>query len=279
MKATKIILAALFLAAATTEVSAQKMKLNLTSGSTMEFNASEVKNIEFEEAAKDTTSSTTTDDGTYHNGHEYVDLGLPSGLKWATCNVGAENSYDYGDYYAWGETETKSDYRTSTYKWYATSTVKSTDADGFVTSVTYSGYTKYVSQSSASRDGYKGFYDDKTTLDAEDDVAHVKWGGNWRMPTSREFVELESKCTWTFVSLNGKTGYKVTGPNGKYIFLPAAAFHGGSQYAGSYGNYWSSLLGMDYSHNAMYLYFNGSRSLNMSGDYRTEGRSVRPVCE
>ena len=100
-----------------------------------------------------------------YNGHEYVDLGLPSGLKWATCNVGASSPEVYGGYYAWGETEEKSSYSWSTYKW----------CNG-----SYDTMTKYCTSSSY------GTVDNKTTLDPQDDVAHVKWGGRWRMPTLEE---------------------------------------------------------------------------------------------
>ena len=118
-----------------------------------------------------------------YNGHEYVDLGLPSGLKWATCNVGASSPEDYGDYYAWGETETKSTYNWSTYKWCNGSS---------------STLTKYCTDSS------RGTVDDKTTLDLEDDVAHVKWGGDWRMPTRQNYSELIYNCIWEWTTQGGQ---------------------------------------------------------------------------
>ena len=195
-----------------------------------------------------------------YNGHEYVDLGLPSGIKWATYNVGATKPEDYGGYYAWGETEEKNDYSWSTYKWCNDS---------------YDRQTKYCTSSSY------GTVDNKTTLDPEDDVAHVKWGGTWRMPTKAEQDELCNNCTWIWATQNGVNGYKVTGPNGNSIFLPAAGYRDGTDlnYSGSYGYYWSSsLYEGDSSYNACILYF-GSSGYDWSSYSRYYGHSVRPVLE
>ncbi len=177
------------------------------------------------------------------NGHEYVDLGLPSGLKWATCNVGASLPEEYGDYYAWGEIETKGKY--SQFK-----------------SKTYGKRMSDVSGNSTY------------------DVARAKWGGSWRLPTKKELEELESKCKWEWVTINSKKGYKVTGPNGNSIFLPAAGFRDGSSLddAGEYGFYWSSTPYESGNSGAYYLYFDSSyRYVNWYIRYR--GRSVRPVSE
>ena len=188
------------------------------------------------------------------NGHEYVDLGLPSGLKWATCNVGASKPEEYGGYYAWGETEEKSDYDWSTYKW----------CRGNRDTI-----TKY------------GLFDNKTVLDPRDDVAHVKWGGSWRMPTEAEQWELHYDCTWTWTTQNGVKGYKVTGPNGNSIFLPAAGYRYGTvvEVRGSRGYCWSSSLDSSNSDLASCLdiYRDDYTSLFCYG--RSYGRSVRPVCE
>lgn len=189
------------------------------------------------------------------NGHEYVDLGLPSGLKWATCNVGAKNPWEYGGYYAWGETEEKSDYSCSTYK---------------LCNGSYDNMTKYCTSSSY------GTVDYKAVLDPEDDVAHVKWGGTWRMPTKAEQDELRNNCTGTWTTLNGVNGYKVTGPNGNSIFLPAASGRCGTETGDSNGSYWSSLLYSDNSSNAYFLYFDSCYYL-WGNDYRYYGGSVRPV--
>ena len=135
------------------------------------------------------------------DGFDYVDLRLPSGTLWATCNVGASSPTECGNYYAWGETEEKSDYDWYNYKW----------CYGNCYSL-----TKYCTYS------YYGYVDNKTVLDPKDDVAHVKWGGSWRMPTFEEQKELLHECSWEWTELNGVNGYRVTGPNGNSIFLPAA---------------------------------------------------------
>ncbi|MBR5238500.1 MAG: fimbrillin family protein [Paludibacteraceae bacterium] len=204
--------------------------------------------------------STTSGSG-YENAYAYVDLGLPSGLKWATCNVGADYPEDYGDYFAWGETEPKTNYSWSTYKY-------GTGEDQL---------TKYCDNDWHGKDG---FTDDKTVLDLEDDAAHVNWGGAWRMPTNAEQNELRTKCTWTRTKQNGVNGYIVTGPNGNSIFLPAAGYKGGSSLydAGTYGCYWSSSLGANYPYNGIYMYFT-SDNKGSSNQYRYCGCSVRAVCE
>lgn len=206
-----------------------------------------------------------------------VDLGLPSGLKWANMNVGATSMTDYGDYFAWGETEGynsgKTTFTKENYKFYKTeSTV---DADGF--DITYYGYTKYV-PSKYSDKGFKGFYDDKTELDLEDDAAHANWGGNWRMPTIFEVKELLNNCSWVWVRLNGVNGYKVSGTNGNYIFLPASVLY---TYYESFdsGLYWTKTT---YDGDCSYiLTFDSSYcSLNPYSYKRWDWPShIRPVCE
>ena len=189
--------------------------------------------------------------------HEYVDLGLS--VKWATCNMGASSPEEYGDYYAWGETETKSTYDWNTYKW----------CKGSENTL-----TKYCTDSDY------GTVDNKTVLDPEDDVAHVKWGGNWRMPTDAEMTELRENCTWTWTTHGGKNGYKVTGPSGNSIFLPAAGCRllDSSLYsAGSYGSCWSSSLDAGFPYRAWYVYFGSSDVYRYYGS-RFCGLSVRPVC-
>ena len=192
--------------------------------------------------------------------HEYVDLGLPSGIKWATCNVGASAPEEYGGYYAWGETETKDDYGWDTYKW-----CKGSEDT----------MTKYCTQSKY------GTVDNKTVLDPEDDVAHVKWGGNWRMPTLDDLQALHLLCTWTWTTQSGTNGFKVTSnSNGNSIFLPATGFRSdsGLRLAGSEGFCLSGTLGyFDYS--GYYFEFD-SRGRDYYYDYhsgRDFGRPVRPV--
>jgi uncharacterized repeat protein (TIGR02543 family) len=189
--------------------------------------------------------------------YTWIDLGLPSGTLWATMNVGATSPEDYGDYLAWGETQPKFYYNWSNYKW----------CNGSSTT-----QTKYCTSSSY------GTVDNKTTLDLADDAANANWGGNWRMPTIAEQNELRntSYTTWTWTTLNGVNGYKVTSKiNGNSIFLPAAGCRYGSSLdgAGSYGYFWSRSLNTDDSEGAYGLGFSsGSR-----GYYRDYGRSVRPV--
>ena len=123
------------------------------------------------------------------NGHEYVDLGLSSGLLWATCNVGASSPEEYGNYYAWGETTTKAEYTDEN------SLHIGKNMDG----VDISGDEQY-------------------------DAATANWGDNWRMPRYTDFEELVNECTWTWIAQNGVNGFNITGPNGNSIFLPAAGF-------------------------------------------------------
>ncbi len=190
--------------------------------------------------------------------HAYVDLGLPSGLLWATCNIGADKPEDYGDYFAWGETATKDSYSWYTYKW----------CNG-----SYNNLTKYNS------DPDYGTVDDKTMLEPADDAAHVNWGGDWRMPTLDEMEELEDNCTWEWTAQGGKDGYCVTGSNGNSIFLPAAGCYYGDSisYAGSDGYYWSSLHGDGYPFGSYDLGFD-SVYLGKNNYDRYYGHSVRPVC-
>ena len=194
----------------------------------------------------------------YVNGHAYVDLGLS--VKWATCNLGATTPAEYGDYFAWGETITKTDYSWDTYKY-----CKGTDTT----------ITKYCT---ISRYGNNGFIDNKIVLDLEDDAAYVNWGGSWRMPTDDELTELREQCKWRWTTHNGVQGYKVVGPNGNSIFLPAAGRmdEGTLYYAGSYGYYWSSSLSTGSPRYAYYVSFNSG---GVDYWWRYVGRSVRPVCQ
>ena len=194
--------------------------------------------------------------GKSSNSHEYVDLGLS--VKWATCNVGANNPEDDGDYFAWGETEPKDVYDWSTYKWCNGSS---------------STFTKYN-----TRSGY-GTVDNKTQLDLSDDAARANLGGSWRMPTDAEMTELRTNCTWTWTTQNGVKGYKVTSKsNGNSIFLPAAGYRYDSALssAGSGGYYLSSSLRTDYPVSAYVLCFL-SDGVNRYTNGRNRGHSVRPV--
>ena len=195
---------------------------------------------------------------------EYVDLGLS--VKWATFNVGAKVPEDYGYYYAWGEIESKSTYNWSTYKY----------CDGSQTTL-----TKYCNDSSY---GNNGFTDTLTILDISDDVAHVKWGGNWRIPTKEEYTELIDSCTWTWTTHNGVVGYMVTsnrtGYTDRSVFLPAAGRNNtsGLNSSGVRGNYWTNTLYEDKIPNvAWYLDFNESKRLTGDAKPRYVGCTIRPV--
>ena len=194
------------------------------------------------------------------NGHEWVDLGLPSGTKWATCNVGANDPEDYGYYFAWGETAPKSRYDKNSYKWCVAST---------------SSFTKYCTSYS------DGTVDNKTTLDLSDDAAYVNWGTSWRMPTKAEQEELSntSYTTWTSTTQNGVKGYKVTSKsNGNSIFLPATGyFEYSTLLSVGYGGYfWSNSLEYISSY-ACSLGFYGMKEGFVFTEYRYYGQSVRPV--
>ena len=190
-----------------------------------------------------------------------VDLGLS--VYWGTTNIGASKPEDYGDYYAWGETEPKESYSWSTYKF-------GTSSSG--------PFFKYNTS-----DSY-GTVDNKTVLEPEDDVASVKLGGEWRMPTDAEWTELRTKCTWTWTTNYNGTGVKgqiVTATNGNSIFLPAAGYRRDTKLydAGSYGYYWSSSLNTDKPSIAWYVNINSGTVRRRDYGYRSYGQSVRPVSE
>jgi hypothetical protein len=191
--------------------------------------------------------------------HEYVDLGLPSGLLWATCNVGADTPEAYGDYFAWGETTTKDTYGWSNYQ----------HCNGSDYAL-----TKYCYNSSY---GYNGFTDNLTTLQPEDDAATANWGSGWRMPTKAEFAELLDHTTMTVTTQNGVNGWLFTAKNGSgnSLFLPAAGCRWGDELggAGGWGAYWSSSLSTGSTTNAFYFDFEWFVDVFS----RFYGCSVRPV--
>lgn len=174
------------------------------------------------------------------NGHQYVDLGLSSGLKWATCNVGADSPEDYGNYYAWGETETKAEYTEDN-------------------SVTYGQQLNDISGN------------------AQYDAAAANWGGSWRMPTRDEITELMYNCSWTPETQNGVDGFKVTGNNGNYIFIPASGYRDGSS-SYIYGEcyYWSSTP-HQYSNDYSYILYSDYEYQSEDMNYRYRGLTIRPV--
>ena len=210
------------------------------------------------------------------NGHEYVDLGIS--IKWATCNVGADNPWDYGDYFAWGETETKSDYSWSTYKW----------CNG-----SYNTLTKYNAD------------DNKKTLDPDDDAATANWHGAWRMPTYEEQEALRDSCYWEWTTnynekgVSGYIVYKVKSnkdmgkKKGKgssitteaayslsdtHIFLPATGYYDrGLESAGLLGRYWSASLYEIGQADVWHIRFFYSDYVDVVESGRAGGLCVRPV--
>ena len=187
------------------------------------------------------------------NGHEWVDLGLS--VKWATCNVGAKTAEEYGNYYAWGETKPKDAYSGSS-------------------SVTYG-----LNNSDLKA---QGIIDEDGNLTSSYDAAAANWGGDWKMPTIAEMNELESKCTWEWIKQNGVRGYKVTGPNGNFIFLPAAGCWSYTSFTdGScgYTYYWSSTHDSSTSNYTAFLKFDSGSHGVFYGNICYYGCSVRPVRE
>jgi len=223
----------------------QTVELNFRNGNKVQYNVSELQDIRFIED---------------EDKHEWVDLGLPSGTKWATCNVGANSPEEYGDYFAWGEVTPKDVYNWETYRYYNGS---------------YDTMTKYCANSS---NGYNGFTDGLTELLPEDDAATANWGAPWHMPTHEQQQELMDNCTREWTMQGGVNGTLVTGPNGNTFFLPAAGRRWGDElnYAGGLGGYWSSSLSPRSDSDAYSVYFYSDY-----WDYwvsRHYGQSVRAVC-
>lgn len=194
------------------------------------------------------------DDGKIQ-GHEYVDLGLS--VKWATCNVGADNPEDYGQYFAWGETSPKNEYTVDNYQHW-------NDADG-------NGIWGY-GESTINSD---------ISGDAQYDAATTNWGGGWRMPTREECQELVDYCEWEWTQVNGINGARVTGPNGSCIFLPAAGYRNGSSLGnvGYYGGFWSSTPRDTSAGAGAYFFDFGSGDESVGSGGRVNGFTVRPITE
>lgn len=186
------------------------------------------------------------------NGREYVDLGLPSAIFWATVNVGSANPEEYGQYFAWGELEEKENYKQETYF----------DADFSIYNLTGG----------------------KTVLESAHDAVLPLWGGSWRMPAADELKELIDECTWTWTTKNGKYGYKVQGKaqgyTDKSIFLPAGGYHSYSYTSrvNSTGNYWSNTLSADDVESAIYLNVSSDTRVTTTRS-RYDGLNIRPVIE
>lgn len=193
---------------------------------------------------------------------EAVDLGLPSGLKWASFNLGASKAEESGYYFAWGETQPKDVYNWSTYQ---------LCAEG-----TYNTLTKYCNDSSR---GYNGFTDGKNVLDLEDDAANFNLGGGWRMPTLEDITELINNCSWLWINQENVDGYQVTSKsNGNSIFLPVTGQMKENTRTGNGGAYYSSTLANDPGVARLLAFSKSSYYTNVAVD-RPFGLAIRPVCD
>ena len=192
--------------------------------------------------------------------HTYVDLGLPSGTLWATCNLGANLPEEYGDYFAWGETQPKDNFSWTNYQYCMGS---------------FNTLTKYCNNPDI---GYNGFTDNLTTLEPSDDAATANWGDDWRMPTDEEWQELYQNTTVTWTTRNGVNGRLFTASNGNSLFLPASGYRNEStpEATGIIGDYWTSSLDTDYPSGALSFFFNSS-NYYISFCNRLYGRNVRAV--
>ena len=210
----------------------------------------------------DPQNDSIIDNGDTINVHDYVDLGLPSGTLWATCNIGADTPEDFGDYFAWGETAPKDVYDWKSYRY------------GQIVNGCFA-MTKYCTDSLW---GLDGFVDNLTVLEPDDDVATVAWGKDWRMPTKDEWEELYRNTTCIWVTQNGVDGRLLTGCNGNSIFLPATGFRLDGELIGpSLGIYWSSSLHTGFPERGWSFHYDLDEC-HMCGTYeRSRGQVVRAV--
>lgn len=225
---------------------ANYMQVNTTDGKKIVYAMDDVEKVKFDDVD-----------------HSYVDLGLPSGTLWATCNLGANKPEQAGDYFAWGETEPKDVYDWNTYK-YATVTI-----DGELDSL--SRYTL--------GNKYSGEIDSLSVLLPEDDAATVNWGSEWCMPTYDQMDELMKNCEYKFTEVNGVTGAKFTAKNGNSIFFPAAGRYNGSKRVllGENGFFWVSSLSVKNDNSGNDLYFNKKEQPGWYYNSRYFGMPIRAV--
>lgn len=219
-------------------------------------------------------------EGTLVSGHYSVDLGLS--VEWATCNIGASQPYENGDYFAWGELTPKNKYAWENYKFVDPTKPIEVKNYNYIVS-----FTKYTAINDASQKN-----DNRRMLESKDDAATAKWGNSWRMPTAEEFNELIEKCEWNRCDMNGWSGYVITGPNGNSIFIPCCGYkhHESEHNKSSQVNLWSKSLSTEDTKEAQYLsagynldvfaFFMGGESLDsfeVPVMDRCDGMPVRPV--
>lgn len=234
-------------------------------GTVIRTNVEEIKQMTIEEKSTPESSSRTTSRTPVA---EFVDLGLS--VKWATCNIGAERPEDYGDYFAWGETEAH-------YTSLAPKVWKADKSEGYNWNTYYDPDCEEYNILGA-----------KTVLTLEDDAAHILWGEDWRMPTRYELYELSNLCSWTWYepgneTFGGVPGYKVQskkdGYTDNYIFIPAAGYFDGKyvRYKGYKAYIWSSSIDLECSDSASNLSFSPTDH-KMRTSWRYYGHTIRPVC-
>ena len=203
------------------------------------------------------------ENGNELNGHAFVDLGLPSGTLWAICNIGADAPEGFGDFFAWGETESKELYDWKSYKY------------GIFYHERYE-LNKYCTDSAY---GLNGFVDNLTLLEPNDDVAKACWGTGWRMPTIEEWEELFLNTTNTWTTQNGVNGWCFTASNGDSLFLPAAGYWWDTEFnCADLGVYWSSSLNLEYPNRAWSFHFGQDNGHLCGSSDRNRGQTVRAVC-
>ena len=203
-----------------------------------------------------------TDNSGTQNGHEFVDLGLPSGILWATCNVGADTPEGFGDYFAWGEREPKEIYDWKSYKY------------GRFFQERYE-LNKYCTDSCY---GLNGYVDGLTVLELDDDAASANWGAGWRTPTIGEWEELFVNTTGVWTTLNGVKGWRCTASNGNSIFLPAAGYWWDGVHNADLGLYWSASINKEFPYRAWGFHFNCDSNHLCGSSDRNRGQTVRAVC-
>lgn len=257
MKTGKYTMLLIFLCT-TVQLSAQGVRV-WNHGKYQEYKEESVDSLVFFE--KEEPSSEESQENIL-NGHEWQDLGLPSHTLWAKTNIGAEAPEERGDYFSWGEVDKKNVFTLEKYKY-------NQDTEGF---------TKYVPKDLSKKYGYNNFGDDKVELTTADDAANVIWGTGWRIPTYDQMKELINCCTWIWSEQNGKKGYRVYGPNGQNIFIPAAGFRTSTKLLGEGTDayLWFRQLYKPIPNQAWSLYLNETDHY-MSCSSRSDGQSIRPV--